>query len=68
VLDAFAGQYGYKEFDDNQNPNPQTKGQFAKQVLLQHIKNSVIAWEASQASDDARLLAIDSAENDIQLG
>ncbi len=69
VIDGMAGQNGYQAFlDEGQTePNPESKSQFAKRMVREYIKNNVIAWEANQAVDEARDLAVEAAENEIEL-
>ena len=66
VKDGFAGMYNYQETIDGQ-PNPENKALFTKRLLLEHVKNVVVAWEAKQASETARVAAIEAAENEIEL-
>ena len=70
VIDGFSGQFGYQEqvqdgVDAEGTPimvaNPETKAVFAKRMLMKVIKDTVRSYEARQASETARLAAIDSA-------
>ena len=74
VVDAFAGQYGYKTTIPNpQNPNapeipnPVSKSQFATNVVKSFVKEVVKAYEANTEAEKARKRAFDLAEKDIQL-
>lgn len=69
VIDAIAGQYNYQDtIPDPNNPegpeiaNPETHAQFAKRQAARWAKENVISWEAKQASEAARLIAITDAE------
>jgi len=71
VIDGVAGQHGYQETvldeEGNEIPNPETKAQFAKRVILEGVKNAVLSWEAVQAAEAARTAAIDLANEEIVL-
>lgn len=73
VLDGFAGQYGYAATIPDPNnpssniPNPQTKAAFTKQRVLEFIQQVVIAWEAKNAGETARIAAVTKAQNEIIL-
>ena len=69
VVDAIAGNYGYTDTIPDPNnpegpeiPNPETRDQFAQRQTAQFVKQNVISWEATQASEAARLTAIANAE------
>lgn len=66
VLDAFAAAYGYQATIDG-SPNPETKAQFARRMVRQYVKNTVVAHEAEQAAITARQTAADAANTDIVL-
>lgn len=82
VLDAFADKYEYREeieVDDPDSdmpgmyitvPNPQTKAQFAKQVILNHIKTVYVQYKEkidTQAAVDA-VTVIATTESDTFTG
>ncbi len=68
VVNGLCGQFGYNEYlEDGVTPNPETPAQFAKQVVVQFVKNGVKAWEASQAAEQARLAALQAAEEEIEV-
>lgn len=71
VLDGIAGQHGYQTMIEQPEgepiPNPETKAQFAKRMMINWALQSIMAWESLQASEVARLAAITDAEQDIQL-
>jgi hypothetical protein len=71
VIDGIAGAHGYQDviigIDDSETPNPETKAQFAKRVIIADIKNAVKSYEAIQAAETARITAIESVENEIEI-
>lgn len=73
LVNGIAGQYGYQSTVPAPNPldppvpNPETKGQFAKRMMLKWAKESVKAWEATQAAGTARDTAAADAETAITL-
>lgn len=68
VLNAFASRYGYlatlTNADDQPVANPETKAQFAKRMLAEHIKRVVREEEAIAAELTARQQT-DAAQNDV---
>lgn len=70
VLDAFAAVYNYQEFLDppfNQVSNPETKAQFAKRMLANHVKDVVRSHEANTAGETARKGAKDRADTEVDV-
>lgn len=73
VTDGLAGQYNYQATIPAPNPlnppvpNPETKAQFAKRMVANFIKDSVKAYEATQAARIARDTAAASVETAITL-
>lgn len=73
VVDGIAGQHNYQAMvpapipSDPPVTNPETKNQFAKRMMIKWAKDSVKAWEASQAANTARDTAITNAESTITL-
>lgn len=73
VVDGLAGQYNYQATIPAPNPlnppvpNPETKAQFAKRMVAKFIKDSVKAFEATQAAGTARDTAAASVETAITL-
>lgn len=63
VIDAFANQYNYSAYLDEEEtiPNPETAAQFAKRMIAEYAKNVLVAHEANAAADTARLDAIETA-------
>lgn len=59
VNDAIAAHYGYQATIDG-SPNPETKTQFVRRMVIQMIKEKVRDYEASVAAESARLTAYDS--------
>ena len=65
VIDEFASQNGYQSemlVDGEMIPNPQTKTNFSKQVVLRFIKDSLKAYRANVEISRVRQTAIDSVE------
>lgn len=73
VVDGIAGQYNYQAMvpgaalSDPPVTNPETKNAFVKRMMIKWVKESVKAWEATQASNTARDTAITNAETNITL-
>lgn len=73
LVNGIAGQYGYQVTVPAPNPldppvpNPETKGQFAKRMMLKWAKDSVKAYEATQAANASRDAAAAAAETEITL-
>lgn len=71
MFDAFAGAYGYqatiKDAEGNDIPNPQTKPQFAKEIVKRFCKEVVQAYEAGKAAEAARKTAAEKASSEINL-
>lgn len=66
VINGLASFYGYQAEIDGQ-PNPQTKGQFAKMQLIEHIKHCVKTVETDGAVNAARLAKQAEVESNITL-
>lgn len=67
VIQGFAQRHGYSDTLEDGSPNPETRSQFAKRILIQYIKNSVREAEIQTASNTAATTAGQSADTDIQL-
>lgn len=73
VTNGLAGQYNYQATIPAPNPldppvpNPETKAQFAKRMVAKFIKDSVKAFEATQAAGTARDTAAADVETAIAL-
>lgn len=73
VTNGLAGQYNYQATIPAPNPlnppvpNPETKAQFAKRMVAKFIKDSVKAFEATQAAGTARDTASADVETTITL-
>lgn len=73
VTNGLAGQYGYKATIPAPNPadppvpNPESKAQFARRMVRQFIHETVKAYEASQAANTARDVAVADADTNIVL-
>lgn len=74
VVDGIAGQNNYQAtIPDPANPtgppiaNPETKNQFVKRMMIKWAKESVKAWEATQAANVARDTAATSVETTVTL-
>lgn len=61
VLDAFAAHYGWT------GGGGQTKAQFARQKLQDHVVAVVRAYEAGGAAEAARLAAAAKVDSEITL-
>lgn len=57
ILDSFCSKYGYSEsVDDGQGgqiPNPETKVQFTKRMVIAHVQEVVKAVEIEEARNAA---------------
>lgn len=73
LVNGIAGQYGYQATVPAPNPldppvpNPESKGQFVKRMMLKWAKESVKAYEATQAANTSRDAAATAAETEITL-
>ena len=73
VVNGMAGQYGYEDFLVNAEtgqadiPNPESKQAFVKRMVKEFIKNSVVAYEASQAGETAREAAKATAKSEVDI-
>lgn len=74
VLNAIAVKYGYQETlpagtpeEPTTIPNPETKAQFAKRMVIKHVKDIVREYEASQAQTAAFNSAATTADNEITI-
>lgn len=72
VINAIAGYYGYAEklshpLFGNQEPNPETKAQFAKRMLRRHLKGLVRAWESELAAKAAGDTAGEAVDTEINI-
>jgi hypothetical protein len=72
VIEGLAEAYGYT--DQVTDPgtgelvnNPQTKEDFAKQAVINFIRNAVATVEANRASEAARQKAVDSVHNSLDI-
>lgn len=70
VFDALAEQSGWVEDvpdleKGGTKKNPVTKRNFAKRVVINHILGLTHAYEAQQAMEKARRVALKKAETDI---
>jgi hypothetical protein len=77
VLDAFAATYGRPEEIPDPNhtptgpgdvvmiPNPETKAQFAKKMLQQHVREVLTAHEASAEAEAARQAKADQIAGEL---
>lgn len=66
VINGLASFYGYQAEIDGQ-PNPQTKGQFAKKQLIAHIIHCIKTVETDEAVNAARLAKQAEVESNITL-
>lgn len=66
VIDGVSGQYGYQTLI-NGEANPETKTQFATRMARTWVKESVKAYEATLAANNAKNSAIVAAEAEILL-
>ncbi len=73
VANAVATQHGYQaEVPDPDNPgqtipNPQTKADFAREVLMRFLRETVRAHEAAVAAESARQTAITKADSEVTI-
>lgn len=71
VINGIAVFYGYQAEVQNENgetvANPQTKAQFAKKQLIEHIKHCVKTVETDEAVNAARLAKQAEVESNITL-
>ena len=67
VIDGIAYRLHYSPTLEDGSPNPETKSQFAKRKLIEHIKKLVKEAEVEQARNTAATTASQSAEEDIVL-
>lgn len=69
ILDAFTTAYSYQPTMKNAQgqdiPNPQTRAQFMKAKLAEYVRESVKAYEAGQASEDARKAAATKVDAEV---
>lgn len=49
VINALSTQTGYQPFDINGVPNPETRAQFAKRMIINWIKSQVRSQELQDA-------------------
>jgi len=68
-INAFAVMYNYQtEVPDGNGgmiPNPQTKAQFAKQCVVNYMKEIVKACEVQEAVETARTTAASATQVDV---
>ena len=65
IINGIAGQHGYQdevEVDEVMVPNPETKGEFVKRMVIGWVKENVKAYEVNLASKTARETAIADAD------
>lgn len=67
VLNGFCADRGYQPTLPDDTPNPETKAQFVKRLLIQYIKNSVRMNEIQAASEAAIVLATAKVDAEINL-
>ena len=71
VFDGVAYQHSYQDrissSDHQIIPNPESKEQFVKNILMKFIKNSVKAYEANKEAEKVRRVVINKVDNDINL-
>jgi hypothetical protein len=67
VINGFAGFHLYSATLGDGTANPQSKAAFAKDKLIESIKQAVANYEAKVAVDEARQAAFDSAHTGITL-
>lgn len=72
LIQAFATMYHYQDLIQNPAnpevemiPNPQSKAAFAKQKIVEHLKDIYIAGQTQTALDSARKAAILAARAEI---
>lgn len=59
MLSDFCAQYGYKEEDEEGNPNPVTKKEFANEKIIIYFKESVNAHRKRVAEEAAEYTELD---------
>ena len=64
VLNGFCGQHGYQTTINGQ-ANPESKADFATRKIREFVKDSVKAYEATQAAEAERLSKLAAAETEI---
>jgi hypothetical protein len=68
ILTAYTNAHGYQptltQPDGTSIPNPQTRAQFFKQKLAETVRETVKAYEAGQAAEDARKAAAAKADSE----
>lgn len=61
VIDGLALGHGWKPFIDDGNgniiPNPESKTDYAKRIVKEYVKKSVIRYEAGLAEKAAKIAA-----------
>ena len=62
VLDAFAGAHQYRDTFPNGDVNPESKQQFVRCMLVEHIAMTVKRWEGRQAARAARDAVVSTSE------
>jgi len=67
VMDGFCKKYGYSPTLEGDEPNPETKAQFVKRRIIEHIKKAVRDSEIEDAVNIAAGSAGTSADTDITL-
>ena len=70
VVDGYSNQENYpEEVEDPITaeliPNPESREEFMKRLIKEHVKDTVAAWEAKTAGIQARINAAEAAERDI---
>lgn len=66
VIDAIAARYGYQA-TVNGVANPETKGAFAKRMVVKWVKDIVREHEAALAQTSAFTTAAEKAESEINI-
>lgn len=51
VVTALSGFYGYREIDENGDPNPETRAAYAKRKMAQEMRARVKRVERQQQAD-----------------
>lgn len=66
VLDGIAEDNGYQatiiDEEGNSIPNPETKAQFAKRIVIERVKGMVLAGERKKSEKE---IVVDNTELDI---
>lgn len=65
VVNAMCAIGNYQSTLADGSANPQTKAQFAKQMLITYVMNTVKAVEAQAAVDNARTTAISNVDSQV---